>query len=1111
MSPLRFFFLLIALAGVLSAQTGVVRSGAIPIPGASVTATQGDQKITAITDENGRYEFKNLGSGIWDFAVESFGFAPAHKLIQIDPTAPAAMWALEVKAPQREAAPVSRQQAPAGRRGPGPGFQSVTLNGNSTDAQMAAAEAATQVDAAASPVASGDSNEAFLVTGSLSQGLGQARPDAEPGLNAGFGGPNPFGGLGLNGGTNGDGPNPANAGGLGGPGGGRGGGGFGGGPGGGGGGFGGGRGGGGGGGFGGGGAGGRAGARRGPPNGGAFGNRARRGRDGIRGQAFATVGNSAVNARPYSVNGEDILQPAYGSVRWGLNLGGALDLPHLIHDRKTFFFVNYTGTRTRAPYSATTTLPTLAERAGDFSAVTTSFGPVQVYDPTTHQPFAGNVIPSSRLDPTAVRLLNYIPLPNLPGLLNNNYQIRLSTPSNTQNLQVRVNRPLTTKDQLDVNVSFQNRDGLTAQTFGYADAATGSGLSSGVGWTHTISRTFLNRVSWSFSRNRNYTLPYFAFGENVAAIVGINGTSGDPINYGPPNLSFTNFGGLTDASPALTRNQTSGINDVVTLIRGRHNLSIGGDFRRQQLNLLTDQNGRGTYTFSGLLTSAFDANGQPVKNTGYDLADYLLGLPQSSSVRFGTNSNYFRASVYDAFLTDDFRFRSNLTLNIGLRWEYFAPYTEKYNRMVNLDLSPDYKTATQVLAGQTGPYGGQYPDSLIKPHRDNFSPRLGIAWKPWPRKQTLVRIGYSIFYNGSVYAQFASKLASQPPFAKSASLVTSVTNPITIENGFASVPSNTITNTYAINPNYLMPYVQTWSVNVQQTLPHQFVVELGYLGTKGTRLDIQGQPNTSTTGSYVSGDNALQTRNTTPFTYETSTGNSIYHALQARFTRRFARGVSWNASYVFSKSIDDASSIGGGGATVAQNFFNLSAERGLSSFNRTHVLNTSVIFTSPFGETGVFRLGGWRENLLKDWQLSGSVSTSSGLPFTARVLGNQTNTAGSGVVGSGRADATGQPLYGNGGLIFNPAAFTIPNSNTFGNAGRNTIIGPSTLTLNLSFTRSFRLKSDRRRAEFRVDAANLTNSVNITSFNTTVNATNYGLPLGASGMRTVTATVRLRF
>src|SRR5262249_22978001 len=161
----------------------------------------------------------------------------------------------------------------------------------------------------------------------------------------------------------------------------------------------------------------------------------------------------------------------------------------------------------------------------------------------------------------------------------------------------------------------------------------------------------VNSLRWSFSRNHNQTTPFFAYTTDVAQELGIRGTSSSPINYGPPNLSFTNYGALTDASPVLIRNQTSSLGEGVQLTAGKHNITFGVDFRRLQLNSLTDSNGRGSFSFSGLESSQL-LSGQPVANTGYDFADFLLGLPQSSSVRFGDSNTYFRGSVYDGYVTD---------------------------------------------------------------------------------------------------------------------------------------------------------------------------------------------------------------------------------------------------------------------------------------------------------------------------------------------------------------------------------------------------------------------------------------------------------------------------
>jgi hypothetical protein len=247
------------------------------------------------------------------------------------------------------------------------------------------------------------------------------------------------------------------------------------------------------------------------------------------------------------------------------------------------------------------------------------------------------------------------------------------------------------------------------------------------------------------------------------------------------------------------------------------------------------------------------------------------------------------------------------------------------------------------------------------------------------------------------------------------------------------------------------------------------------------------------------------------FTFEQSNGDSISHAAQVRVTRRFQRGIGVYALYTFAKSIDNASTIGGGGATVAQNAYDLSAERGLSTFDRRHTLSLNYEIASPVGKNTPIPANGLAGKLLSDWTLSGSVTAQSGLPFTARVQGNQSNAAGAGSVGSGRAEATGAPLNGGQGLFFNLAAFTVPVPGTFGDAGRNTIEGPGLFSLNLSLARSFTLGNERRRIEARVDATNFTNHPGVTSINTIVNGSSYGLPVAMQGMRTLSATVRLRF
>ena len=1122
----------------------MVRSGTLAVPGATVTATQGERKLVTTTDEAGRYGFSNIEVGAWTVQVEMFGFSPAKREVTVEEKASTVEWKLELK-PRSEAAPVSAVRPPQPVRGrpgamppgaPGPngrGFQNLNLN---ETAEGDALDAAVRTPEAVSPEGAANANEAFLVNGSLSAGLstpGQQGPFF-PREGEGFafqregfpGDPNNPGGPGF--GPGGDGP-PGGPGGMaragpggpgvggggfrvgGGPGGGPGGG-FGGGPGGG---FGGGPGGGFGGGRGGpGGPGGRGGAAaaRQRPGEASFGNRRPNARaNSIRGGLNLQLSNSAFDARPYSLTGQTVPKASYGSGNFGFMLGGPLHIPKLITNDKTFFTLNYRGMRSRTSFNAVSTVPTLLERSGDFSQ---SFvlGPVTLFDPTNGAPFPGNRVPVNRLNSAALGLLPFIPLPNQPGSVQN-YQVISSIPSNNDNLGVMLNRTLTTKDRLNGNFNWQRGDRVQQQTFGFRDDSTNGGMNLGLGWSHTLARRSTNNLRWNFSRSRNETIPFFAFKEDVAAQLGIRGTSSNPINYGPPNLSFTNFGALTDASPSLTRNQTSSVSEGLQFTRRSHNFSVGAEFRRLQFNSVTDSNARGTFLFSGLATSALDASGQPLAATGYDFADFLLGLPQQSSVRFGSSDTYFRGSVYNFYGQDDWRLRNNLTVNIGLRYEYFSPLTEKYDRLANLDIAPGFTGVALVTPGKPGPYTGDFPDGLVNPDRNNISPRIGIAWRPTRRGRLMVRAGYGLFYNGSIYSNFTRQLGSQPPFAASSgTLTTSLAQPLTLQNGFPTVASSIITNTYAIDRYYVLGYAQTWNFSVQREFPRAIVVELGYQGTKGTKLDIQRLPNRAAPGSPLTAEQRRQIGNAQGFTFESSEGNSIYHALQTRVTRRMQSGIAVNATYTYGKSIDNASTFGGGGATVAQNDKDLSAERGLSSFDRRHALQLNAMFSSPAGRGSFLPTTGLAGRLLKDWTLNGNVTAQSGSPFTARVLGNQSNSGGTGSVGSGRADATGLPIEAVlPGQYFNLAAFTVPQAGTFGNAARNTIRGPSTVVANLSLMRSFQLGDSRRRINFMVNSQNFLNHAGIVGIGTVVNSSTYGLATSAQRMRTLSLGLRLNF
>jgi len=1110
MSALAVIVVFLGSLSAALAQTGVVKSEGQPLPGATVRATQGERVLSTLTDANGEFKLANLTPGTWTIDVAMFGFAPQRREVQIAANPTKIDFTLQIGNFAAGRGGFGSGRFGAGGRGGAVagGFNRGVNPANTPNAAGTAnappeatvqADAAqgTLPDAAAPPVDvaalqqanAGGANESFLVNGSLSNGLQTQASDFTPGQ-----GPNGFG-SGVASAAQAGVPGQGGAAAAGGPGGfqgGGGGGGFGGG------GFGGRGGGGGGGGFGGG-----RGGRGGPAGRGGFiGNRRNAGQNQIRGSIFYTVDNSVTDASPFSLNGQANTKAPYAQNKFGFNLGGPLELPKLFRSENTFFVINYNGSLARNGMNLTGTVPTLAERAGDFSGISTV-----IYNPATGLPFPGNRIP--QINPIAAGLLQFIPVPNQPGTVNN-FRLVEAVPNNSQNLNARVNQTLSRRDQLSFGMNWQRRDSQNLQNYGFIDPSSGNGINATANYRHTFGAGVFQNFTATFNRNSNLTTPFFANGADVAAALGIQGASSSPLNFGPPTLTFTNFGSLTDGSPSQSAIYNLGFTESLAIHRGKNNWTFGGGYTRYFRNTVTDANGRGTFNFTGLATSELNASGQPVANTGLDFADFLLGLPQSDSIRFGSSNTYFRTDSYYLFGQDDFRVRNNLTLNLGLRYEYFAPWSEKYGRIANLDIAPNFTAVSVVTPSQPGLYSAAFPSGLMNPDRNNFAPRAGLAWKPWNRKNHVVRVGYGIYYNPGIYNQFTSRLSAQPPFAQSTTVETSTLNPLTLATGLTVTPDGkTILNTFAVNRNYQTMYAQTWNVAFQFQMPSQLVGEVGYLGTKGTHLDIQEIPNQAPPGAILTAQQRELIGNATGFTYDTPDGNSIYHALQTRLTRRFRRNVSFNLQYTFSKAIDDSSTLGGVGNTVAQNFNDLSAERGLSSFDRRQVFTATSVIQSPVGSNGVLANSKFFESALKDWTLSPSVTLETGTPLTARVLGNLSDIAGTGTIGSGRADATGLPIESGSGF-FNLAAFTVPAAGEFGNAGRNTIPGPGLFSMNLSLQRTITLH-ERTRLQIRVDATNVTNHVNITGFGTVVNSINYGVPSSAGAMRTLSATLRLNF
>ena len=1084
------------VAGVMMASEyhGAVKAGKLPVPGATVTAIQVDKKVTTTTDEHGAFSFADLPDGRWTLQVEMLGFAKltrevgvAHDApppeLQLTPLSEAAL--VESLGPTQPAPgkPPAGAGAPPQRQGV---FQQLNVRQTADAGAINNAGGLKQGEIVDLNQSAANS---LIVQGSTSSAAGLPQEN-----DWGFGGPGgaPDGmggrGIGVPGGI------PQILPGGRGPGGGA--------PG-----MGGGRGGFGGGGFGGGGRGYRGGPNwQGRPNAASFGNGRRGPQRMYNGSVLFSLDNSVWDANTFSVTGASVNKPAYANARGSIMFGGPLQIPKLLSaNRRVMFTFNYQMQRFRTGVTSDpVTMPTALERSGDFSKTTVQGVPVTIYDPMTGLPFPGNQIPANRINPTSTALLQYFPNPNLPFAARN-FQTTWSGLNNTQNVNSRItNIKIGTKDTINFALGYQNSSTVTPNLFQFIDTGSGSGINANVAWSRTVTTHTINNLHYNFSHSSLLASPFFAFRHNVAAELNIAGTSQDPTNWGPPNLSFTNFGALTDGNYSLNRNQTSAAGDSVNWVRGLHNFTFGADYRRQQFNPLSDNNGRGTYSFNGSATSLV-VNGLAQPDTGYDLADFLLGLPTTSAIRFGNPDKYFRSSGYDLFANDEWRIAPRLTLNVGIRWDYTTPITELYNRLVNLDIAPGFAAVMPVLPGQAGPFSGPLPDSLIRPDRRNFSPRIGFAWRPPFKKGSMVvRGGYGIYYNTSVYNIIAGNLAQQPPFAQALSVSNSPATPLNINSGFLAMSNQASNNTFAVDPNYRIGYAQIWTLTVQRDLPFGMFGTAGYLGTKGTRLDQQFIPNSVPPGAPES---SLPNN----FIYEMSNGDSTYNAAQLQLIRRFSSGLLANLSYQFSKSIDDAGTggRGQGNTPVAQNWLDLAAERGLSSFDARHNLTLQFQYSTGMGKAGGTLVNGWKGALRKDWTVASGLTAHTGNPFTAIMGGNLSQVSGTGVNNTLRANATGLPVEAPG-MLFNTAAFAPPAAGQWGTAGRNTIPGPTVFSLNGSVSRIFRL-GERHSADLQVQAQNMLNHVTITNWSTVLSSVNYGLATTAAPMRKITISLRFRF
>jgi hypothetical protein len=839
-----------------------------------------------------------------------------------------------------------------------------------------------------------------------------------------------------------------------------------------------------------------------------------------RGQGSYTLGGSPLDASPYSLTGQPVSKPQYLQQRFAGSIGGQLKIPGLFDaGTRTQFFLNYSGNRSSNFYSAYSTVPTEALRRGDFSELTTA-----VIDPQTGEPFPGNQIPTDRLSAASLALLRFYPQPNQTGD-QKNYYYSTTNRTTSDDINFRLTRSFGTATRrpgqrgagpmggrggggrgggngavnLNIGIQYQRSESAQSNPF-----PTITGGNHRTGWNIPVSVNFSiwgiqQAVNVGFNRSNSRTSNAFAYVTNVAGDAGILGVSTDPFDWGVPTVSFATFSGLRDVTPSLNNNQTLSISDSMVKIKGRHSIRFGGDFRDVRVESRSVSNARGTFVFTGLYTGVTSGTSA----SGLDFADFLLGLAQQASVQYGPTRERLRTRSWNLFVQDDWRVRSNFTINAGLRYEYQAPYWEVGNQLVNLDAAPDFSAVTPIIAGQTGPYTGKFSRSLVNSDWNNLSPRIGVAWRPMVK--TVVRGGYGINYASVPYMSMAQRMASQPPFAVTDTRIGTAAGALALTDAFGIPLVDTTTNNFGVDPNYRLGYVQIWNLDVQRELGRTLSVGVAYTGTKGSQLDIQRAPNRGPSGLRIAG--------VQPFIWESSGGRSLMNAVSFRFNRRLAQGVSGGVTYTYSKSMDNASSIGGGATVVAQNDQDLEAEWGLSSFDQRHRLTGNFSLELPFGPNRRWLTHeGLLGELFGGWMMNGTIQAASGTPFTARITGNVSDVA-RGTNGTLRADYTGARITVDDPTIqrfFNTAAFTIPAAGTFGNAARNTIPGPWSTTLNMALMKNFTVPGTRG-VSLRLQANNVLNTPQWATVDTVVNSPTFGQVTGVRAMRSMQVVARVMF
>ncbi len=789
----------------------------------------------------------------------------------------------------------------------------------------------------------------------------------------------------------------------------------------------------------------------------------------IHGSAFEFVRNQAFDASNYfTPTGQ---QPAYKRNQFGGTAGGP------VRRNRTFFFYSYEGLRLRQQIASLGTVPTPAMLTGDFSSLLTVAKPVSLKDPLTGAVLQGNIIPASRLSSLGKQIAAFYPAPTTPTpagqLPSTNYYFNGLRRETMNENSLKIDHTFSPADSFYANYNRYNDPSFEPQnTLCGSSTLPGFGCNAGLTTqlgaldeTHVFTPAMVNE----FRAGVNRLVQPRVQQDVTATFPGLPGAFLGSLanNTGVPRTTITGYSTLGGATnlPSERDDTTYQILDSLSWTKGKHAFKFGGDWRKFLSTNLQTASGRGALSFTG---------SAPGPTSGYPLADLLLGLPTTSSRNPYGPWFYERLGSESAFVMDDYKVLANLTLNIGLRYEYNGVIREKYGHMSSFDLSV--------------PGGGIRLNALYHPDYKDFAPRFGLAWQPFHGNSTVVRGGYGIFYNQTTTLNGIYTLATNAPFRNPQTFTSTAASPIQLDvNPFPAALSANSNTAVGINPYFPTAYAQQWSVGVQRQIAKDMLFEVDYRGSKGTDLPLLYDPNQPLPGA---GNAGRPYPNFGNVTYYQDNGNSNFNSLQTKLDKRLSSGVSFLVSYTYGKSIDDGSGTASGsdasGGTPQNSHNQQFGERGRSDFDVRQRLVASPIWNVPLG-TG----SGFTDKIVGGWQLSGIFQIQSGRPFTATESGNISLTGQS--ADRPNAVAGCDPNSGPKTVLqwMNTACFALPVSGTFGNVGRNTLTGPGLVTLDLALARVFSIR-ERMRLQVRGEAFNLANHPNFQQPSGTQNSPSFG-------------------